>query len=1581
MSFFNSSNNYGGHICGLYYNFEYCGRLQKTYLPQVELQAHATILATTSRTVLTQTFLNPSAEKGIREVRYTFPLYDGVSVVGFTCQVGDRTIVGEVKEKEKARAVFKEAVAKGQTAGLFEQLPDASDVFTTTVGNISPGAKVVIVITYLGELKHDMEVDGIRFTIPNIICPRYGNYPGGLQTTSAVTARGSGISITVDAEMADGSFIQKIQSPTHPISMTMGTTSISPDAEPTMSRASASLTLGTAELDKDFVVQVIAKNTGVPKAVLENHPTIPNHRALMATLVPRFALPAEKPELVFVCDRSGSMNLQRMRLAVQALKVFLKSLPVGVKFNICSFGSHYSFLWKKSVTYGQETLDEAIRHAESFASNYGGTEMLEPVKATIQQRYKDMPLDVILLTDGEIWNQQKLFLYLNEAVTESKAPIRIFTLGIGNGVSHALIEGVAKAGNGFSQTVGEGEKMDTKVVRMLKGALSPHVNDYTLEVKYANATSDDEDEDFEIIERVMDSLKIRLDVSDREAGAKTVSDFREPRDISTHRKQKPPISLFDTSADLDKAESPVVDDDTGEQTYAHLPKVPVPRVIQAPQNIPSLFAFNRTTAYLLLGPDAPKTTPKSVVLRGTSAHGPLELEIPIQILDQPGETIHQLAAKKAISELEHRRGWLSEAEDEAGSLLKTKFEGRFDDMVEREAVRLGVQFQVGSKWCSFVAVESNKRTKEQAKAEAENWAWLEDEAKAKAHGESTVSSSVPGVTRSRGGSKFFVGSSVDDSSNDEGDEDESDDGYVSLPAKRRPGHTVFVGIQAEVDSDSDDSSIRSGANRFLRDADSLSENHDLVDNTASVALEFCGGGRGPTESDDEDLYWDDPNVKFLLSPDPKLNVSSKDMVQESNAKQTPSRFFQSNSGSITHGDETGSNNDTPINSTNVVITEQQRAQQELAERMARQQQQAQRMAMSNQQLNQQAQQSPFLMHRSPNTSESRSWSSVQNVDMSSNMFAKMSSSTEARRRGGNRSATGGLFGGGAHNTASAFGQSTGGAYGSTNNTTGGALFGQSQPATDGLFGGSTMAPTTGTTGGLFGGTATNTRTTGGFGSSTTAADGLFGDNQTPVKPSFGSSSTTSGLPPQFTPGNTSRMMSVPSGLQAQQQQAQMQQQVQHSQMQHSQKRQHSEQTSVQTPDQQQDALPMQLMLLEQQNRKRLLMARQEQDEQDGLAGSFGSPPPPPAQHEIFAGNGPRGTHPVQSSENSQKLQDYQMSLMLLEQQNNKRQLLARTGSSNALTSPPPPPPPQSQSSLFGSAAQIQLTTQPEPTPFGNSLDGSIPQYNLGSLGLDDGAALENFDFDSFLVAPNDDNFGMSAAFDFSHVPGAASAQPPLSPGFSGQSPQSPAYSPASPPSPIYSPQSPVYSPTSPGYTPTSPIYTPSSPGYAHPMQSGGFSAYSGTSSHTASVHTCPTRTNKKRKNVNGLALSSQAQASAPPSPKVSAPRAPEELSHYLISLQTFEGSWELSKALLEALYFEEEELFKLADEMHVHVSVIITAAVVTIFEKRLRAYEGSWELLIEKSKAWLVEQGHADPDHLLELWISKNLSFVLGGID
>ncbi|KAJ4253303.1 hypothetical protein NW762_010458 [Fusarium torreyae] len=658
------------------------------YLPQVQVKAHTTILATTSRTNLSQTFINPSETDAIDELRYVFPLYDGVSVVAFTCTVGSRVIRGVVKERQKAQQVYNEAKAKGQVAGLFKQSLEAADTFTTTIGNVPAGEKVQVDITYLGELKHDAQVDGVRFTIPTQIVPRYGTAES--LSPSNVTQKG-GISFTIDAEMPDGSSIKSIQSPSHPLSVEIGTTSTTKSREPSLQRASATLQQGTTHLEQDFIVQVVATKLGEPSALLETHPTIPNQRAIMVTLVPKFKLPTDKPEIVFVCDRSGSMNGQISNLKA-SLEIFLKSLPVGVKFNICSFGSHFDFLWDRSQTYGQETLDKAMQHVQAFQANYGGTEMYRPFEATFQKRYKDMNLEVFLLTDGEIWDQDRLFELINKEVAESKGTARVFSLGIGAGVSTSLVEGIARAGNGFSQTVSDNEKMDKKVVRMLRGALFPHITDYSLEIKYDKAETSTDEEDFELVEKVIDGLKIDT----AETDSKTRAD----------EAPKKPISLFDTSAndndDTDMTDAPAVD-----SKYDHLPLVPVPRYLQTPGSIPPLFPFNRTTVYVLLSDNTPTQRPKSVLLKGTSRHGPLELEIPITTVAEDDSVIHRLAARKEVKELEEGRGWLTHAKDTSGKLLKVKHDGHFSDMVEREAVRLGVKYQVGGKWCSFVAVEDN----------------------------------------------------------------------------------------------------------------------------------------------------------------------------------------------------------------------------------------------------------------------------------------------------------------------------------------------------------------------------------------------------------------------------------------------------------------------------------------------------------------------------------------------------------------------------------------------------------------------------------------------------------------------------------------------------------------------------------------------------------------------------------------------------------------------------------------------------------------------------------------------------------
>lgn len=659
------------HICGCYAWYDY----RRHYLPQVELSSHTLITPLFFTTKLTQTFANilpvPTSE-----TRYAFPLYDGVSVSAFTCTVGGRIITGRVEEKQQARQTYNDAVERGETAGLLESLP--SGIFAIALGNIPANTDVIVSITYGGELKHDAEIDGLRYTLPTSIAPRYGKYPGELVGGFNASAS-RGIHITVDFNMGQ-STIRKIQSPSkaHPIALSIGNCADEPStAASNPSKASVTLVLGTAELSTDFVLQILVDDISIPKAILADHPTLSGQKAIMATLVPKFKLDNISPEIVFIADQSGSMAGGKNRALVSALKTFLKSLPIGVRFNICAFGSRYGFLWEQSQPYTKDNLSKAAEFVEQFGAQHGGTEMFEPVKEAFKKHLTDLPLELFLLTDGEIWRESELIQLINTKIRDERVDARVFTLGIGGSVSHTLIESVARAGNGFSQFVTETEPMDKKILRMLKAALYPHISDCKLEIEYA-----DGDDDFEMVG------------SDADARQTTSTESLES--VTDKAAEKPTISLFDESADIEGSPP------NGKERSIPLPNIPIPRPLQAPHKLPALLPWTRTTAYLLC--DTARV-PEKLTIRGTCSQGPLELVIPIQALDYSTITVHTLAARAAVHELEEGRGWLYSA-TVAGEPVRTKHASCFGELVKREGVRLSVKYQVASKWASFVAVEN-----------------------------------------------------------------------------------------------------------------------------------------------------------------------------------------------------------------------------------------------------------------------------------------------------------------------------------------------------------------------------------------------------------------------------------------------------------------------------------------------------------------------------------------------------------------------------------------------------------------------------------------------------------------------------------------------------------------------------------------------------------------------------------------------------------------------------------------------------------------------------------------------------------
>ncbi|XP_012497125.1 PREDICTED: poly [ADP-ribose] polymerase 4 [Propithecus coquereli] len=101
-----------------------------------------------AQVVVFQTYRNQSPVP--IEAKYIFPLDEKAAVCGFEAFINGKHIVGEVKEKEEARREYREAVSQGHGAYLMDQ--HAPDIFTVSVGNLPPKAKVLIKITYITEL-------------------------------------------------------------------------------------------------------------------------------------------------------------------------------------------------------------------------------------------------------------------------------------------------------------------------------------------------------------------------------------------------------------------------------------------------------------------------------------------------------------------------------------------------------------------------------------------------------------------------------------------------------------------------------------------------------------------------------------------------------------------------------------------------------------------------------------------------------------------------------------------------------------------------------------------------------------------------------------------------------------------------------------------------------------------------------------------------------------------------------------------------------------------------------------------------------------------------------------------------------------------------------------------------------------------------------------------------------------------------------------------------------------------------------------------------------------------------------------
>ena len=439
------------------------GSGQSIPLDHVRVEAH--VVDVCARVTVHQCYRN--RETVPLEVVYVFPVDEGAAVCGFEAVVDGVRYVGRATERDEAFARYDDALEAGHGGFLLDE--ERADVFTASLGNMMPGSEVVLSITYVTELA--AEGAAARFTLPTTVSPRYapaadrvGVGPVPVDTLNPPVVFEAPYAFTFDMDVVMGGAIRGIQSPSHPI-----------EVEQDGVRARVRLAQRSAPMDRDLVIVVAADGLDTPHATVERGA---QGEAVLLSFVPRMDTSAQPAEVVFVIDRSGSMEGTSIAEVRNALQLCLRSISGGSRFNIVSFGNTFESLFPASRPYDEASMREAAAFVSTIAANMGGTELLPALQSVVSQaQIAGLAKQVLVLTDGEVTNTDAVI----DLVGRHRAVARFFTFGIGAGASQHLVRGIARASNGAAEFISPGERIEAKVMRQFKRVFAPAITDARVE--------------------------------------------------------------------------------------------------------------------------------------------------------------------------------------------------------------------------------------------------------------------------------------------------------------------------------------------------------------------------------------------------------------------------------------------------------------------------------------------------------------------------------------------------------------------------------------------------------------------------------------------------------------------------------------------------------------------------------------------------------------------------------------------------------------------------------------------------------------------------------------------------------------------------------------------------------------------------------------------------------------------------------------------------------------------------------------------------------------------------------------------
>jgi Ca-activated chloride channel family protein len=385
------------------------------------------------------------------ETLYTFPLAWGCTLLTLSATVAGKTWQGAVLPKEQAEQDYERAIAAGDTPIMVEKSGDG--LYTAQLGNLKPGEDAVIEITYAQLLR--VEQGQVRLSIPTTVAPRYGDAAkaGKLkQPASADVALDAVYPLSLQIEVAGTLSKLPIHCPSHDMQVQV------------LDNCTTLSLFGQAFLDRDVVLLINEVPQHQVVTVAQDGDEFHALLSITPTASPEALSSSREVQLKVLVDCSGSMGGESMALAKAGLMALMPLLSSADQVSFSRFGTHTRRVLSRMTAATPEFKAASLMPAiEGTDSDMGGTEMNTALEDTfnIKAHHDDRPVNVLVITDGEIWDIESTIRLARESNH------RVFAIGVGSSPAESLLRDIAAFSDGACELVSPKEDMAGAIQRMV----------------------------------------------------------------------------------------------------------------------------------------------------------------------------------------------------------------------------------------------------------------------------------------------------------------------------------------------------------------------------------------------------------------------------------------------------------------------------------------------------------------------------------------------------------------------------------------------------------------------------------------------------------------------------------------------------------------------------------------------------------------------------------------------------------------------------------------------------------------------------------------------------------------------------------------------------------------------------------------------------------------------------------------------------------------------------------------------------------------------------------------------------------